>query len=224
MLLKLHWTNSRCVLLDTYWQHLGGGSKRTANNVWLFQYWNAKKKKKRKLIDYSTAYEVYLELQSGLFELENSLWYKRQQQLSCIWMYKEGCTSNVNLNFNSLNISQSRLSLSGVIRLFVKHVLNVATMVVRKYTLEVTEEKQFQWLEHVRRITGNRLTWWVLGRDLQRTRRKRIIKQRKMDGLARSTAINGLTGEGIRKRNMWRNLVLGEQKTAMRWTILEWIN
>ena len=117
----------------------------------------------------------------------------------------------MDLKFNALHVSQSRLFLPGVIRLFLKYVINIATTVLRQFILEAIEEKLLRGLEHAKRMPGNRLTRRMLEWEPEGTRRKVRPKERRMDGLAWSMANDGL-GEDIREKDMCTNLVLGAEK------------
>jgi hypothetical protein len=83
---------------------------------------------------------------------------------------------------------------------------------VGKNILEVTEEKRLRWFGHVKRMPGNRLPRKILEREPEGTRRSGRPKDRRIDGVRRSMKNHGLTEEGTRDRDRWRNVGLGEGK------------
>jgi hypothetical protein len=85
-------------------------------------------------------------------------------------------------------------------------------MEVVKNILEVTEEKRLRWFGHVKRMPGNRLPRKISEWEPERTRRRGRLKERWIDGIRRSMTNHGLTEEGTRDKDRWRNLVLGEGK------------
>jgi hypothetical protein len=61
-------------------------------------------------------------------------------------------------------------------------------------------------------MPGNRLPLKVLEWEPEVTRRRGRPKERWIDGVRRSMTNRGMTEEGTRDRERWRNLVLGEGK------------
>jgi hypothetical protein len=101
----------------------------------------------------------------------------------------------------------------------VRNVTIREVMEVRKNSLEVTEEKRLRWFGHVKRMPG--LPPKILEWEPERTRRRGRPKETWLDGVRRSMTNHRLREEDTRDRDRWRNLVLGERKTAVEWTNLK---
>jgi hypothetical protein len=94
----------------------------------------------------------------------------------------------------------------------VRNVIIREIMEVGKNILEVIEEKRLRWFGHVKRMPGNRLPLKMLEWEPEGTRRIGRPKDRWIDGVRRSMTKHGLREEDTRGRDVWRNLVLGEEK------------
>jgi hypothetical protein len=91
----------------------------------------------------------------------------------------------------------------------VRNVTIREVMEVGKNILEVTEEKRLRLFGHVKRMPGNILPLKIF-RMGTGGKAKKGKTQREMDRWSMTNY--GLTEEGTRDRDRWRNLVLGEGK------------